>query len=91
VEWRDNTGVDDVIPAVESGATITRPANPAWKITGTATVTRIQGSLWPGLRITIFNETDSSITIGGGGNIPRPHVLSPSTALTLIYDGSNWY
>jgi hypothetical protein len=91
VEWRDNTGVDDVIPSVEAAATISRPANPAWKITGTATVTRIQGSLWPGLRITIFNETDSSIAIGGGGNIPRPHVLSSGAALSLIYDGSNWY
>jgi hypothetical protein len=91
VEWRDNTGVDDVIPSVASASTIIRPVNPAWKITGTETVTRIQGNLWPGLRITILNETDSTITIGGGGNIPLPHALSPRTALSLVYDGSNWY
>jgi hypothetical protein len=91
VEWLNNTGVDDVIPSVESASTVARPVNPSWKITGTTRVTRIQGNLWPGLRITIFNEMDSSITIGGGGNIPLPHVLSPRTALSLIFDGASWY
>lgn len=87
---RDNTGVDDVIPSVASAATIVLTPEPSQKITGTTTITTLQGA-WRGRVLTLIKTDAGSVTIGGGGNIPATHTLAQNGSLALSYDGTFWY
>lgn len=90
---RDNSGVDDAAPpTVASATSVTIPANgtPVVKISGTTTITTINGG-WNGRRIRMVKTDAGSATVGGGGNVPGSHTLSQNGALDLTFDGTNWY
>lgn len=93
VRFWNNTGVDNVIPTIASGATIVAPVNSIFKITGVTTITTLTATngAFIGARKRIIKLDATSITIGGGGNIPGTHTLAQYGGLDLVYDGSNWY
>jgi hypothetical protein len=62
-----NIGIDDVIPAVASVSTITAPLNPQFSITGTTTVSNING-LWNGRKYVMNIRNGVTFTLGGNVN-----------------------
>lgn len=89
----NNIGIDNTLPTFASSTTLTITGGPFQKIkvTGTTTITTINGSLWVSKTLYIAKTDAGSVTIGGGGNIPGSHTLAQNGSLTLTYDGSNWY
>lgn len=85
----NNSGVDTVIPSVASGATITAPILPfatTFKITGTTTVTAINGFM-TGRTIRVLYPVGAGITVMG-------RVLAAGQSVTLTSDGvsnATWY
>ncbi len=82
-----NKGIDDVIPsAVTSAATITIPANPTVRVSGTTNVTAINGG-WIGRKVTLYKTDATSITVMG-------YTLAQNKSLVLTnVDGTNtgWF
>lgn len=85
-----NTGVDSAVQTVASAAAFTAGWGPLVRITGTTTITTINGG-WAGRTIRLMKADAGSVTIGGGGNIPLAHTLASGGALTLTYDSTAWY
>ncbi len=85
-----NGGVDDVIPTVASGASITIAANPLVKISGTTPITTLSGG-WPGRRVSLLFTNAAPGGVGTGGNILRTQAAVQNQKIVLEYDGTNWY
>lgn len=85
-----NYGPETAIPAIASAATITIDNSPTINITGTTTITTINGG-WNGRRIWLIKANSDPVTIGGGGNIPAARVLASYGVVTLVYASGNWY
>ena len=86
----NNAGIDDVILTVPSATSITLPVNPSTAITGTTTVTTINGG-WSGRTIKLIKTDTGSLTVGGGGNVPGTHTMAQNSSLILTFNGTNWY
>lgn len=85
-----NFGVDGSIPQVASAATITIDNSPTINITGTTTITTINGG-WNGRRIHLIKTNADPVTIGGGGNIPASRTLASFGTVTLVYASGSWF
>jgi len=85
-----NLGIDNVIPPVASGATITAPMNPIIEVTGVITITTMNGG-WTGCEKTLIFTNAAPGGVGGGGNIPRVQAAAQNQAIVLRYNGANWY
>lgn len=80
-----------LIYATVASATSIAPSGPIFKVSGTTTITTI--TIPTGFqyqRIRILKTDASSVTIGGGGNIPGSHTLAQNGALDLTWDGTSW-
>ena len=86
----NNVGIDNVIPTLASGTTVTAPFNPIISISGTSTTTTINGG-WNGRQIRLIKTDSGSVTIGGGGNIPTSSTLSQNGSVDLAFNGTNWF
>jgi hypothetical protein len=88
-----NGGIDDAtIPTIASAASIALSTPiPTYLITGTVTVNTITGATHIQERRTFIKTDAGTLTVGGGGNIPIAHSMVPNAALTLTWNGTNWY
>ena len=86
----DNKGIDDVIGSVASGATIAAPLNSIFTVTGTTTLTTINGG-WTGREITLIFTNAAPGGVGTGGNIAKAQTVSQNQALPLVFNGTKWY
>jgi hypothetical protein len=87
---RDNIDIDNVMPAIASAATIQLSWNPIVEITGTITITAINGG-WAGREITLIFTAAAPGGLGIGGNIGRAQAAAQNQAIRLTYRGTNWY
>jgi hypothetical protein len=85
----DNIGIDDVIPSISAGGTITLPLNPVVQVTGTANVTRLSGPAWTGRTVTLI--TDSALHFYVGGNLANDLSVKANTPVTALFNGTAWY
>ena len=85
-----NLGVDDQIPTVASAATITLPVNPTVNLTGTTTVTTINGG-WAARQVTIIPLAVASLTTGG--NICNAVTTTTNVPVIATYNPASpcWY
>lgn len=92
VRIENNAGIDTSIPTVASGATVTLGdnVNPAIKITGTTQITTLNGG-WIGRVVALIFTDASPGGVGTGGNIARTQAAAQNQAITLRFDGTNWY
>lgn len=83
---KDNLGVDNVIPAVASGAALAFPLNPNFTITGTTGVTSVTG-LWAGKNGT-FRTTDGAVVFTAGATIGTTITTSTNVLYSYVFDGT---
>lgn len=84
---KNNTGVDNVVPAVASAATLTFPVNPSFTITGTTGVTAVAG-LWAGAAGT-FITTSGAVAFSSGATIGNSCTTTQNKPYTWTFDGTH--
>jgi len=88
---RGNTGVDDVIPAVASAATLAFPVNPLFTITGTVGVTAV-GILQPAGANGILRTTTGAVTFTAGATIGNTFTTVQNVPVQWSWDGTKvWF
>lgn len=89
----NNLAVDTSAPvSIVSAASVALPktGQTVFYISGTTTVTTITGGRL-GQNIRLLKPDGGTLTIGGGGNIPGTRNLAQFGAVTLTFDGAQWY
>jgi hypothetical protein len=84
----NNIGVDDQIPALTASTVVALPSNPITLMSGTTTVTNLNGG-WQGRKITIIPL--SEIPFATGGNIASAVTTTPNVPITATMAGAKWY
>jgi hypothetical protein len=79
----DNWGVDNVSPSVTSASTVTLPANKLVFITGTTTITTINGG-WDNRQVQLYFP--SGLSLNTGGNICSAQTAAAFSTYTLTYN-----
>jgi hypothetical protein len=84
-----NPGVDNVIPSVASGSTLTFPVNPKFKVTGTTGVGTVAG-LWAG-RSGQLVTVDGAVTFTAGATIANTLTTVQNRPINWFFDGTLLY
>jgi len=84
----DNLGVDNVIPAVASAATLPVPVNPTFSLTGTTGVTAMSGVVWPGRTVNIIPT--GVLTFTAGATIANTVTTVANVPVVGVYNGTAW-
>lgn len=82
-----NIGVDNVIPAVASAATLAFPLNPNFTLSGSTNVTAVTFSLIAG-SYGIVTATAATLTFTAGASIGDNFILKQNTPATWYWDGT---
>jgi hypothetical protein len=87
---KNNIDVDNVIQSVASVAVIVLGINDTVKITGTTSISGIDGPRWVGRQVT-FITVDGAISFTTGNNIVRAFTSVQNVPFSAVYDGTKWY
>lgn len=88
----NNPGIDDAVPpTIASGASIalTSPYSAVF-ISGTTQITTMTLG-WIGRTVKLIFTNASPGGVGTGGNIARTQTAAQNQAISLTFDGTNWY
>jgi hypothetical protein len=87
-----NVGVDDQVPLVASGTTITLPPNPFVALSGSTPIKNILGG-WQSRRVTFVQGTNQTFQTGGtsGQDIATGMVTNSPIPNTAYLLGPHWY
>lgn len=88
-QLENNPGVDNVIGTAASGATLTFPINPKFKVTGTTGVGTVSG-LWAG-RSGQLVTVDGAVTFTAGATIANTITTTQNRPINWFYDGTLLY
>jgi hypothetical protein len=83
----NNMGIDDVIPAVASAATLPFPFNPIFTVTGTTNVTAESGLFGVGQRGSL-TATGGTITFTAGASIGNSFIAQQNVPVSWYFDGT---
>lgn len=87
VSYRANAGVDDMIPALASAATLTLPVNQHFTYTGTTTCTLVNATnLFKGKTGTFIPAGIAAFT--AGASIGNSFTTAANTPVTYLWDGA---
>lgn len=78
-----NVGIDENHPLIASASTISAPLNPTFFISGSTSITTING-WWHGRQVTMIPEAD--VAFAGGGNICGTVSATANTPVIGTYD-----
>lgn len=83
----NNTGIDDVTPAVATAATLAFPVNPHFTVTGTTGATAVTHPLAAGASGTI-TATDGPVVFTSGATIGNTFTLKQNVSASWSWDGT---
>ena len=83
---KDNEGLDNVTPAVASATTITLPVNPVVSITGTTTVSAMNGG-WGNRSVTLIPA--AAVPFTTGGNICNALTATASVPVLAVWNAAS--
>lgn len=90
IVWRNNTGIDNVIPAVASSATLAFPLNPIFTITGSTPPTAVTFPLGAGSvgARGMLTATDASLLFTTGASIGNTFIARLNVPASWYWDGT---
>lgn len=87
----NNTGIDDVIPAVASGATVTFPVNPSFTLTGTTPVGTAAVPVVAGSKYTFIATNAAPGAWTAGATIGNTFTPTQNVPVSCLWDGTKVY
>jgi len=85
-----NIDANNVVQTVASAATIVLGIADTVKITGTTSISGIDGPRWVGRQVTLITVS-GAVSFATGNNIAKAFTSTQNVPVLAVFDGSNWY